>query len=180
MTTTVPCRSIRLGSTEVDVRREPNGTIYVRSRQILGPYPEKMTERLERWAAEAPDRIFMAQRGPGGSWHKLTYADARRFARNIGQALVDRGLAQERPFAILSGNDLEHALLGLAAMYAGVPYAPISTAYSLVSSDFGKLRHILGLLNPGLAFAYCVPLAAKTPISCRPALERDWIRRTGE
>jgi len=112
-----------------------------------------MTERLERWAAEAPDRIFMAQRGPGGSWHKLTYADARRFARNIGQALVDRGLAQERPFAILSGNDLEHALLGLAAMYAGVPYAPISTAYSLVSSDFGKLRHILGLLNPGLVFA---------------------------
>src|SRR5438128_1901131 len=96
---------------------------------------------------------FHGEHALDGSWRMLTYGDARTLARNIGQALVNRGLSQQQPFAILSGNDLEHALLGLAAMYSAVPYAPISTAYSLVSSDFGKLRHIMDLLTPGLVFA---------------------------
>jgi feruloyl-CoA synthase len=153
MKTEARLRHVRIGSTQVDVTRVPNGAIYVRSRQVLGPYPPKMTERLDYWAAHGGDRVFMAERSPDGGWRKLTYAEARRLARNIGQALIDRGLSQKRPFVILSGNDLEHALLGLAAMYAGTAYAPISTAYSLVSSDFGKLRHIFGLLNPGMVFA---------------------------
>ena len=73
--------------------------------------------------------------------------------RRIGAALLTRNLSAERPIVILSGNDLEHALLGLAANYVGIPYAPISPAYSLISSDFGKLRHIVNLLTPGLVFA---------------------------
>jgi feruloyl-CoA synthase len=73
--------------------------------------------------------------------------------RRIGQALLERGLSAERPLAILSGNDLEHALLALAAQHVGVPYAPISPAYSLVSQDFGKLREIVDLITPGLVFA---------------------------
>src|SRR5205814_4263482 len=70
-----------------------------------------------------------------------------------GAALLTRNLSTERPIVILSGNDLDHALLGLAANYVGVPYAPVSPAYSLISSDFGKLRHIVNLLTPGLVFA---------------------------
>ena len=146
-------RPVRIGPTAVDVRREPNGVIYVRSRQTLGAYPRKMTERFDYWAEHAPDRVFMAERAPGGGWRRLTYCEARSLARKAAQALLDRGLSQERPLAILSGNDLEHAILGIAAMYAGVTYAPISTAYSLISSDFGRLRHIFGLLEPGLVFA---------------------------
>ena len=65
-------------------------------------------------------------------------------ARAIAQALLDLGLSAERPVAILSDNDLEHLLTGLGAMLAGVPFAPVSVAYSTVSQDFGKLRHILG------------------------------------
>ena len=38
-------------------------------------------------------------------------------------------------------------------MLAGVPFAPVSPAYSLLSQDHGKLRHILGMLTPGLVFA---------------------------
>ncbi len=73
--------------------------------------------------------------------------------KRIGAALLRRGLSAERPIAILSGNDIEHALLALAAMHVGIPYAPISAAYSLMSSDFGKLRMIMELLTPGLVFA---------------------------
>ena len=153
MTTAFKTRNVPMGRAAVNSRREPDGVIYVECQEPLGPYPRKMTERIDHWAEHTPDRTFMAERAPGGEWRRLTYKDARALARNIGQALLDRGLSQERPLAILSGNDLEHALLGLAAMYAGVAYAPISTAYSLVSTDFGKLRHILKLLNPGLVFA---------------------------
>ncbi len=148
-----PIREIRLAPTDVVMERKADGTIYVRSTLELGQYPLRMTDRLDYWAEQAPDRTFIAQRTKEGPWRRLTYADAAAQARQIGQALVQRGLSSKRPIAILSGNDLEHALLGLAAMYAGVPYSPISTAYSLVSTDFGKLRHIFKVLTPGLVFA---------------------------
>lgn len=146
-------RQVSLGPSEIVLERRPNGVIYARSPYPLGPYAEKMTERLDYWATHAADRTLFAQRAPDGSWRRLTYAAAQKQARSIGQALVNRGLSAERPVAIVSGNDIEHALLGMGAMYAGVPYAPISTAYSLVSSDFAKLRHIFALLTPGLVFA---------------------------
>src|SRR5690242_12361394 len=150
---THPIREVRLGASEVVLDRRPDGTIYVRSKYALGPYAEKMTERLDHWAAVAPDRTFLAERTPDKTWRHLTYAEAREQARRIGQALVNRGLSAERPVAVLSANDLEHALIQFGALYAGVPYAPISPAYSLVSSDLAKLRHIIGLLTPGLVFA---------------------------
>ena len=97
--------------------------------------------------------MLFAQRDATGAWRSVTYAQALSQARRIGQALLARGLTPERPIAILSGNDIEHALLGLAALYIGVPYVPVSPAYSLVSQDYGKLRHVLELLTPGLVFA---------------------------
>jgi feruloyl-CoA synthase len=95
----------------------------------------------------------MAERAPDGAWRTITYAQTLEKIRRIGAALLTRNLSAERPIVILSGNDLEHALLGLAANYVGIPYAPVSPAYSLISSDFGKLRHIVNLLTPGLVYA---------------------------
>jgi feruloyl-CoA synthase len=138
---------------EVLVDRRADGTIYLKSPHALPPYPDKLTDRLVHWAIAAPDRVFMADRGSDGSWRKITYAQTLDKIRRIGAALLKRNLSAERPIVILSGNDLEHALLGLAANYVGIPYAPISPAYSLISSDFGKLRHIVNLLTPGLVFA---------------------------
>ncbi len=144
---------LRFGPSDVEVRRNNDGTIYVRSPQELGSYPRSVTDRLDHWAQATPDRVFLAQRDATGKWCEITYAGARTLARNIAQSLIDRGLSAERPIAVLSGNGLEHALLGLGAMYGGVPYASISPAYSLVATDFGKLRTILALLTPGLVFA---------------------------
>ncbi len=127
--------------------------MYMRTVDALGPYPTKLTERLDYWAEHAPDRTFFAQRAPDGGWRKIAYREFRTLARNVAQALINRGLSADRPVAILSSNDIEQALLSFGAMYAGVPYAPISPAYSLISSDFAKLRHIFGLLTPGLVFA---------------------------
>jgi feruloyl-CoA synthase len=149
-------RPVRLCAPEVIVERRADGTIFLRSPHALPPYADKLTERLEYWAAHAPDRVFMADRAPssdGGGWRTITYAQTLEKVRRIGASLLKRDLSPERPIVILSANDLEHALLGLAANYVGIPYAPISPAYSLISSDFGKLRHIVNLVTPGLVFA---------------------------
>jgi feruloyl-CoA synthase len=150
MTTTQ--RDVRFGPRDVTMTRDAQGVIYVRPVHPLGKYPAKLTEKLDYWAHKAPDRVFMGQRDSAGDWRTLTYTQFRSAARNVAQALLHRNLSSERPIAILSGNDLEHAVLGFAAYYAGIPYAPISTAYSLVSSDYGKLRYIFDLLTPGLVF----------------------------
>src|SRR5215467_4434911 len=146
-------RPVRLGPAECLLERQADGTIFIRSPQRLPTYPKALTERLVHWANVAPSRLFLADRGPDGAWRMLTYADTLAKVRNIGAALLRRGLSAERPLVILSGNDLEHQLLGLAAMHVGIPYAPISPAYSLISTDFGKLRYIVNLLTPGLVFA---------------------------
>ena len=146
-------REVCLGPFDLQLERRPDGTIRARSPHPLGEYPARLTERLEHWAEHAPERTFLAKRGPDGAWRRLTYAETLEGVRRIGQALLERGLSAERPLAILSGNDLEHALLAFAAQHVGIPYAPISPAYSLVSKDFGKLREIVDLMTPGLVFA---------------------------
>jgi feruloyl-CoA synthase len=130
----------------------PEGTLYARSPYTLGPYPARITDRLERWALEAPDRVFLARRNAEGAWVPLTYGDALRRVRALAQALIDRHLAADRPVVILSGNSLEHAVLGLAAMYAGVPYVPVAPSYSLRAREYTTLRALWASLDPGLVF----------------------------
>jgi len=161
-------RKVPLGPADVEVMHRDDGAIFLRSPHALGPYPPRLTERLVRWARETPGRMLVAQRDPAGGWRSLTYAEAFERVRALGQALLDRKLSRDRPLAILSENDVEHLLLTLAALHVGVPCVPISPAYSLLSADFAKLRHIVGLVAPGLVFAadgtrYAKAIAAAVP-----------------
>ncbi len=148
-----PLRAVRLGQFDAVLEREQSGVIHIRTAQVLPPYHATLSEPLEHWAKAAPDRTFLAQRDADDRWRKLSYAEVLATTRRIGAALLRRGLSPERPIAVISGNSIEHALLALAAMHVGIPYAPISAAYSLLSSDFGKLRAILDLLTPGMVLA---------------------------
>jgi feruloyl-CoA synthase len=143
----------RFAAQEVLAERRPDGAILLRAKGELGPYPKHLLERLRHWAEAAPERVLFAQRNAGGGWRTLTYSKALADAKRIGTYLVKKNLSAERPLVVLSGNDIEHALLHLGAMYVGVPYAPVSPAYSLLSTDFAKLRFIRDLLTPGLVFA---------------------------
>ena len=155
------------GSLEADFTRRGDGATLVVSREPLGAYPPRITDRLLEWAERAPERTLVAKRVQGGEWRRVSYAEAVQSARSIAEALLARGLSAERPVAILSENDIEHLLLALGAMLAGVPFAPVSPAYSLVSQDHGKLRHVLNMLTPGLVFAsgahYGKAIAAAVP-----------------
>jgi feruloyl-CoA synthase len=148
-----PLRAVRLGAFDTVLEREPGGIIHLRTAQELAPYHATLSEPLAHWAKAAPDRVFLAQRDADGNWRKRTYAQVLADVKRIAAALLRRGLSAERPIVVISGNDIEQALLGLAASFAGIPFAPISPAYSLLSTDFGKLRDIIGLLTPGMVFA---------------------------
>ncbi len=151
-------RPLEFGVTRVSLRDGPSGTHYLKADQELQNFPERMSDRLRHWAEHAPDRTWMARRvkqadGSLGDWRHISYQQAWSTARNIAQGLIDRGLNAERPVAILSENSLEHAMLALGCMLAGVPFVPTSPPYSLVSVDYDKLKHVLKTVTPGLVFA---------------------------
>ena len=146
-----PLRNPELGECHATMERRADGALIVHNTRPLDPYPEKLTQRLEHWAKIAPDRVWLAAR-ENGAWRTITYTQALATTRRIAAALIARGLSAERPLMILSGNDLDHAMMGMGALYAGCAYAPVSPAYSLVSSDHGKLKYIIDLMTPGMIF----------------------------
>ena len=167
MTGSSPARSRRIRTVNIAdnvaaVRGGPGGVVYMESTTPLEPYPVRLTDRLEHWAVAAPDRVFLAQRpapAPGQpadtvtGWRTVTFAAALEQVRRLAQGLLDRRLSRDRTVVILSGNSIEHGLLALAAMYVGVPYAPIAPAYSLQAAEFGTLRQVFDRMKPGLVFA---------------------------
>jgi feruloyl-CoA synthase len=163
-----PLRAVRLGALDAVLDRRADGTIYIRTSQELGRYHASLSEPLDYWAKAAPDRVFLAQRDEQDRWRTLSYAQTRDVVARIGASLLRRGLSAERPIVVMSGNSIEHALLALAAMVVGIPYAPVSPAYSLMSSDFGKLRMIIDLLTPGLVFAGDGSTFGKAIAACVP------------
>jgi feruloyl-CoA synthase len=152
-TSGVPLRPISFGNPAVSIERRDDGTIYLRPKARLGDYPVRLTDRLHHWAEFEPNRIFMAERDGARGWRQITYAQLLNSARRIASALLARGLSAEKPIVILSGNSVDHALLAFGALYAGIPFCPVSPAYSLVSRDYGKLKYLMKLLTPGLVFA---------------------------
>jgi len=147
----MPQSSLRFAPAEVNVEKRPDGSSVLRSPQKLGAYARCVTEWLVHWSDHSPERVFLAERS-GEGWRRISYRESYGAVRRIGQALLNLGLNQGRPVAILSDNSIDHALLALGAMHVGVPVAPISPAYSLMSRDFGKLKSIFELVQPGLTF----------------------------
>jgi len=181
-----PIAGPRCAPPRVDVERRADGTMILRSPEPLGPYARAVGEWLEQWASRSPQRCFLAERS-ADEWRRVTYAEALEAVRRIGGSLLARGLTRETPVAILSDNSINHALLALGAMHVGVPVAPISPAYSLMSKDHAKLKDIFELLQPRLVFVegeqrFAPALAAVgagvTPIDA--LLEREHSERVEE
>jgi len=150
-------RPVHLGPTDCVVQRGADGSLRLRLEQPLAPYPRRYTDRLVQWAQSRPEQVFLARRpigGPSvGAWETLRYRETLAHVRAIGQGLLDRGLSVQRPVVILSENDFENQLLALACTHVGVPYVPLTPAYSLLSPDHAKLKSISARVHPGLVFA---------------------------
>ena len=144
-------RQVSIGHAAVEVS-EQQGVLCMRSLEPLGELPKRLLDRLVHWAQVRPEQTFIAARQADGEWRHVNYRQMLDSVRAIAQSLLRFGLSAERPLALLSGNDIEHLQVALGAMYAGIPYCPVSPAYSLLSQDFAKLRHVCDLLQPGLVF----------------------------
>src|SRR5881396_1048773 len=129
----------------LDRAGEGDGSLLLRSADLLGDYPVTVVHSLRQWSQADPGHPLVAERAPDGSWRTCSYGEAVAAADAIGQALLDRGLGPDRPLLVLSGNSVDHMLMTLGAMTAGVPVAPVSAAYSLQSRDHGRVRAIVEL-----------------------------------
>ena len=138
---------------EIEIEQRSDGSIIMFQKGSLTNYLPTLADYLDKWADATPDHVWIARREPDGAWRRISYGEARTHARAMGASLLKMGLGPERPLAILSENSLEHALLGLACTYVGIPFAPVSPAYSLVSKDHAKLKDIVETLKPGAIFA---------------------------
>ena len=156
-----PVRPISYGPVDIACTPRVDGTLVMHSRRALEPFDANLARMFRRAVDRHPERLYLAERAPDGSWAGVTYESARRQVDAVAQALIDRGLSDARPVMILSGNAIEHGLLMLACFAAAVPVAPVSVAYSLQSRDYAQLRHIAKLLTPGLVYvADTAPFAA--------------------
>jgi feruloyl-CoA synthase len=147
-----PFRPIGFAEPAVTREQRPDGSIVLRSKQPLGVYEPNLAHLFRNAVERQPDRLLMAERDASGAWAGITYAQARKKADAVAQALIERGLSAERPVMVLSGNAVEHGLMTLACYTAGIPVSPISVAYSLQSQDHAKLKYINELLTPGLVY----------------------------
>lgn len=154
-------RPVTFGVTRVSLRDGAPGVRYLQADLPLGAFARRVTDYLVHWAETTPDHSFLARReqlpgGKTGDWQHVSYAQALDAARSIGQALLDRGLNAERPVVVLSENTIEHALLALGCIYAGVPYCPVSPAYATVSQDYDSCATSSTPSPP----AWCLPPTA--------------------
>jgi feruloyl-CoA synthase len=139
---------------DVTAQSRPDGSILLRPSAALADYPERVTDALELWAARAPARPFIARRDASGNWVEVSYAATLERVRALASGLATLDLDNDRPLLILSGNSIEHLTLGLAAMFLGVPYCPVSPAYLQPQSNLDKFRYVVELLTPGLVASF--------------------------
>ncbi len=147
-----PILEISILEPRVTMTPGDDGVIYIKSQDKLDPYPKRLTDRLVNWAYEIPTHTFLGQREENGDWRRLTYGAAFAKAQAIGQYLLQKEVSKECPVVMMSSNSIEYAIMKLACMHVGIPFSPISPAYATKSKDYGKLKHCINLLTPGLIF----------------------------
>jgi feruloyl-CoA synthase len=165
---TTPFLEIPMVEVDIQCEEAVDGTILLRSQVELEAGPYRLTERLQYWAEQTPERTFIAQRNQQGEWEHLNYRDTYTQVCSLASFLLQTEVSVERPLAILSENSIEHGLMALAALHIGMPYSVVTAAYALRSTDYAKFRHVMETLTPGLIFvqngrAFASAIAAVCP-----------------
>jgi feruloyl-CoA synthase len=151
--TDYPFREVGFCEPSAIVEKRPDGVLLLSSQRELPAVPGCTTDWLEHWAAVRPDSPMLVERNAGGAWETWSCAQVWAAVRSIAAALLQQGASPERPLVILSENSTAQALLTWGALYAGVPVAPVSPAYSLLGGDYARLRNAVALVAPYIVFA---------------------------
>ena len=146
-------KKTKFGPTSTTKAIRKDGSILFKLNQSLEEFPEKINEKLIYWAEKTPNKTFIARRNHVNEWEEFSYLETLEKVKSIAQYLLNLNFSKDETIVILSENSIEHAFLALAALHIGITYTPISPPYSLISNDFGKLKHCLELMTPKLVFA---------------------------
>jgi feruloyl-CoA synthase len=148
-----PMRVLERPEPQVKVRHADDGIVYLSCGLEYEPGLPSLIDYLARAVQIRPDSTFLAERDASRNWRRLTYAAAWRDTAAIATWLIRNGFGPDgAPLMILSENSIEHALLMLGAMRAGVAQVPVSPTYSF-GRDFDRLNYALELTQPCLVFA---------------------------
>ncbi|MGF6872780.1 AMP-binding protein [Paraburkholderia sp. MM5477-R1] len=148
----LPFRQVGFRKPTVDVERREDGTLILRSGNPLPPTKSCTTDWLEHWAEVRPTNPMLVRRGKSGEWISWSVSEVWGAVRSIATALQRHGASTSAPLVILSENSIAQALLTWGALYAGVPVAPVSPAYSLLGGNYARLCNAVSLIEPHLVF----------------------------
>ena len=110
-----------------------------------------MTQALARWAREAPERAWIAERS-GAGWREVSFSQAWDAVRALAGGLGELGVVGTRPLLILARNGVDHALVSYGAMSQGMPVAPVSPQYGLPGANLSRLAHAVEVLKPAAVY----------------------------
>jgi feruloyl-CoA synthase len=148
-----PMRTLDRPEPCVEMRRGDDGIVYLSCGLPYEPGLPSLIDYLARAAELRPQTTFLAERDVSKQWRRLTYAQASRDTAAVATWLIRKGLGPgSAPLMILSENSIEHAVLMLGAMRAGVAVVPVSPTYSF-GHDLGRLGYALELTQPSLVYA---------------------------
>ncbi len=148
-----PMRVLKRPEPCVEVRRAADGIVYLTCGLKFEPGLPSLIDYLARATELRPDTTFLAERDGAKQWRRLTYAAASRDTAAVATWLIREGYGPGGPpIMILSENSIEHALLTLGAMRAGVAVVPVSPTYSF-GQDLSRLGFALELTTPALVYA---------------------------
>jgi feruloyl-CoA synthase len=148
-----PMRTLDRPEPCVEVRRADTGVVYLSCGLTYEPGLPSLIDYLARAAELRPQTTFLAERDASKQWRRLTYAEAWRDTTAVATWLIGKGFGPDSaPLMILSENSIEHAVLMLGAMRAGVAVVPVSPTYSF-GQDLGRLGYALDLTQPSLVYA---------------------------
>lgn len=153
VSTLAPFREARLMPVDLAVERRADGAILLRSNIPLRAYDANLPGALLRRCAAMGDKPAIGKRAPGGGdWAFTTYAELAGKVRSAAQWLLDHA-PPGRPVLIATDNTPAFAVMSFAAWAAGLPVCPVSTAYGTMGGDYGRLRHVIAKVRPGVVFA---------------------------
>jgi feruloyl-CoA synthase len=146
-------RELNRPAPQIEVRRAADGVVYVRCGLKFEPGLPSLIDYLARAAELRPETTFLAERDASKQWRRLTYAAAARDTAAVATWLIRQGFGPDSaPVMILSENSIQHAVLTLGAMRAGMAVIPVSPTYSF-GSDLSRLGYALDLAEPALVYA---------------------------
>jgi len=99
-----PFRPISYALPAITAETAPDGVVLLRSRTPLEPHDPSLANLFRAAVAAQPERLFLAERNPGGDWRRITYAEARATVDAVAQSLLDRALSASLEGVVISAG----------------------------------------------------------------------------